>query len=108
MDTEKTVEEWGEKLGEQMRALRLRINLDQVSLAKRAGIGLTAIKNLESGKGATLKTLIKALRVLDRADWLGTLAPPVSISPLQMLKAKAVRKRARKRVQKDEMNHGDT
>jgi hypothetical protein len=34
------------------------------------------------------------LRALDRATWLATLAPPVSISPLQMLKAKPVRQRA--------------
>lgn len=108
METAKTIEEWGVELGEQMRALRLRANLDQVSLAQRAGIGLTAIKNLESGKGATLKTLIKTLRALDRADWLGTLAPSVSISPLQMLKAKPARQRARKRTQDDETNHGDT
>lgn len=85
-----------------MRALRLRANLDQISLAERAGIGLTAVKNLESGKGATIKTLIKALRALDRADWLLTLAPPVSISPLQMLKAKPARQRAsRRRAGKD-------
>ena len=107
MDTAKTVEEWGAELGEQMRALRLRANLDQVSLAERAGIGLTAIKNLESGKGATLKTLIKALRVLGRADWLATLAPAVSISPLQMLKAKPARRRARKRAHDGGRNHGD-
>lgn len=94
MDSSKTVDEWALKLGEQMRALRLRANFDQVSLAEHAGVGLTAIKNLESGKGATLKTLIKTLRALDRADWLSSLAPTVSISPLQMLKAKPVRQRA--------------
>ncbi|TXT24815.1 MAG: XRE family transcriptional regulator [Gallionellaceae bacterium] len=97
MKTAKTVEEWESDLGEQMRAMRLRANLDQISLAERAGIGLTAVKNVESGKGATLKTLIKMLRVLDRADWLSSLAPPVSISPLQMLKAKPVRRRASRR-----------
>lgn len=101
MDTAKTVGEWGAELGEQVRALRLRANLDQVSLAQCAGIGLTAIKNLESGKGATLKTLIKALRVLGRVDWLETLAPAVSISPLQMLKARPARQRARKRSQQE-------
>lgn len=104
---DKTVDEWAAELGEQMRALRLRANLDQVSMAERAGIGLTAIKNLESGKGATLKTLIKALRVLERADWLGTLAPPVSVSPLQMLKAKPVRQRASKRRRPNKASHGD-
>ena len=97
MKNVKTVEEWESGLGEQMRALRLRANLDQISLAERAGIGLTAVKNLESGKGATIKTLIKALRALDRADWLLTPAPPVSITPLQMLKAKPARQRASRR-----------
>jgi transcriptional regulator with XRE-family HTH domain len=94
MDNTKTVEEWASDLGEQMRALRLRANLDQITLAERAGIGLTAVKNLESGKGATVKTLIKALRALDRATWLSSLAPQVSISPLQMLNAKPARQRA--------------
>ena len=105
MENTKTVEEWEFELGEQMRALRLRANLDQISIAERAGIGLTAVKNLESGKGVTLKTLIKALRALDRADWLTSLAPSVSISPLQMLKAKPVRQRAsRKRSKGDPDN----
>ncbi len=100
MESAKTVEEWASDLGEQMRAVRLRANLDQISLAERAGISLTAVKNLESGKGATLKTLIKVLRALSRADWLSTLAPLISISPLQMLKAKPVRQRASRRPNK--------
>lgn len=105
MNNTKTLEEWELELGAQMRALRLRANLDQVSLARRAGIGLTAVKNLESGKGATLKTLIKTLRALDRTDWLASLAPQVSISPLQMLKTKPARQRAsRKRTKGDSDN----
>ncbi len=105
MDNTKSLQEWEFELGAQMRALRLRANLDQVSLAERAGIGLTAVKNLESGKGATLKTLIKALRALDRADWLASLAPQVSISPLQMLKTKPSRQRvSRKRTKGDSGN----
>ncbi|WP_434516666.1 helix-turn-helix domain-containing protein [Dechloromonas sp. ARDL1] len=94
MDISKATEDWEAELGEQVRQLRLRANLDQQSLARRAGIGLSALKNLESGKGATLKTLIKTLRALDRAAWLETLAPNVSISPLQMLKTQPVRQRA--------------
>jgi transcriptional regulator with XRE-family HTH domain len=94
---DRTIAEWEVELGEQMRALRLRANLDQITLAKLGGIGLTAIKNLESGKGATLKTLIKVLRTLGRTDWLTSLAPTVSISPLQMLKAKPTRQRASRR-----------
>jgi transcriptional regulator with XRE-family HTH domain len=94
MENTKTTEEWEAELGEQARNLRLRQNLDQKSLAEQAGIGLSALKNLESGKGATLKTLIKTLRALGRAGWLETLAPTVSISPLQMLKARPPRQRA--------------
>lgn len=89
-----TTEDWEIELGEQVRNLRLRSNLDQQSLATQAGIGLSALKNLESGKGATLKTLIKTLRALERPEWLATLAPNVSISPLQMLKTQPVRQRA--------------
>lgn len=94
-----TPEEWEAELGNQIRTLRLRLNLDQRQLAQRAGIALNAVKNLESGRGATLRSLIRALRVLNRADWIGTLAPAVSISPVQMLKTKAPRQRAsRKRA----------
>ena len=92
----KTVREWEAVLGEQLRDLRLRQNIDQRQLAEQAGIALNAVKNLEAGKGSTVATLIKVLRALGRADWLATLAPSVSISPLQMLKARPIRQRASK------------
>jgi transcriptional regulator with XRE-family HTH domain len=89
--------EWEAELGRQLRALRLRQNLDQQQLADRAGIALNAVKHLEGGKGATLRSLIQALRALNRVDWLRALAPPVSISPVQMLNSKAPRQRASRR-----------
>lgn len=82
------------ELGRQLRVLRLRLNLNQRQLADRAGIALNVVKNLEGGKGSTVRSLVQVLRVLDRADWLGTLAPAVSISPVQMLGTKAPRQRA--------------
>ncbi len=94
MKKSKITQESAAALGGQVRALRLRENLDQQALAQRAGVGLSALKNVESGKGATLKTFIKVMRALGRADWFETLAPAVSISPLQMLKTKSVRQRA--------------
>lgn len=77
-----------------MRNIRIRQDLDQQQLADRAGIALNAVKNLENGRGVTLRSFIKALRVLNRESWLSTLAPAVSISPMQMLKGGAVRRRA--------------
>jgi transcriptional regulator with XRE-family HTH domain len=85
------------EVGRQVRALRLRQDLNQRQVAERAGIALNAVKNLESGKGATLRTLAQTLRVLNRVEWFGTLAPAVSISPVQMLRTKAPRQRASRR-----------
>lgn len=87
-------DEWGAEIGHQLRTLRLRQNLDQRLLARRAGIALNAVKNLETGRGATTRSLVKVLRALNRVDWLRALAPTVSISPVQMMKAKAPRQRA--------------
>ena len=92
-----TPKEWEAELGRQVRTLRLKQNIDQRQLADRAGVALNAVKNLETGKGATLRSLVKVLRVLNRAEWLRALAPAVSISPVQMLKAKAPRRRASRR-----------
>ncbi len=94
MENARTTEEVEQKLGQQIRSLRLRKNLKQERLAEQAGVALSALKNLESGKGTALKTLIKALKALERLGWLDTLAPAVSISPLQMLHSKPPRQRA--------------
>ena len=82
-------DDWEAYLGEQFRAMRIRANLEQLELAERAGISVGALKNLEGGKGSSIKTLIKVARALGRTDWLEALAPKVSVSPMQLLKARA-------------------
>ncbi|MFH1028577.1 MAG: helix-turn-helix domain-containing protein [Pseudomonadota bacterium] len=96
MQSFKTPEEIEVEFGQHLRDLRLRRNIDQRQLAEQAGVALNAVKNLENGRGATLTSLVKVLRTLGRADWLDTLAPTVSISPLQILKSKKPRQRASK------------
>lgn len=88
----RTVEEWESYLGEQVRNLRIRANLDQIQLAGRADISLGALKNLEGGKGSSLKSLIKVMQALGRSDWLEALAPPIAVSPLQVMQAQAAYK----------------
>jgi transcriptional regulator with XRE-family HTH domain len=88
----RTIEEWEAYLGEQVRNLRIRANLDQVQLAGRADISLGALKNLEGGKGSSLKTLIKVIQTLGRPDWLEALAPHIAVSPLQVMQAQAAYK----------------
>ena len=94
MTNSMTAEEWAATLGRQLRDLRLRQNIDQRQLAEQAGVALNVVKNLEAGKGATVKSLVKVLRALGRVEWIDSLAPAVSISPLQMLKSKPSRQRA--------------
>lgn len=98
MENSKNIEELEVELGQQLHDLRLRKNINQRELSARAGIALNAVKNLEKGNGATITSLIKVLRTLERAEWLLSLAPAVSISPLQMLRSrsKPVRQRASK------------
>jgi transcriptional regulator with XRE-family HTH domain len=74
--------------------------MDQRELAERADVALNAVKRLESGKGAHLTSLINVLRALGRADWLDTLAPQVSVSPLQVLKGGPMPRRRASRARK--------
>ena len=91
-------EELEQRLGEQLRALRIRAELDQVQLAALAGVGPSAVKSLESGKGSTLKTLVRVVRALGCTSWLDALAPQVSVSPLQLMRASAAAEQPRQRV----------
>ncbi len=84
-----TVEEWEARLGEQLRDVRVARGLDQVGLAELANVSVRAVSNLERGRGSSLKTLVAVAKALDRTDWLEALAPAVTISPIQMLRAKA-------------------
>src|SRR5271167_1944120 len=83
-----TVEEWEERLGAQVRAARVGAQMDQATLAALANVSVTALSNLERGKGSSLKTLVATVRALGRTDWLQSLSPPVTVSPLQLLRAK--------------------
>jgi transcriptional regulator with XRE-family HTH domain len=77
-----------ESLGAQVRSLRTAAGLDQAALAGLAGVSLGAVRNLEQAKGSTLRTVIAVARALGREDWLLGLAPPVSISPIDVLRSR--------------------
>lgn len=96
--TVNTIEEFESDVGEQIKSLRLKQNIDRATLALRAGCSVSALKNLESGNGSTLRTLIVIVRALGREDWLRNVAPLATISPLNMPKAGHTRQRARKRA----------
>ena len=57
MDIIRTSGELEELLGERLRELRLLKNLDQKTLAERAGVSLNAIKHLEIRQWCTCQFL---------------------------------------------------
>ncbi|MBI4347820.1 MAG: helix-turn-helix transcriptional regulator [Elusimicrobia bacterium] len=92
-----TPEELAAELGGNIRRLRLQRNVSQQTLSAQAGVSLTALRHLESGEGATLGTLIRVVRALDKQDWLHALAPRVTVNPLHMPASLGARQRARAR-----------
>ena len=55
----RTTSDWETYIGEQCRSTRIRANLEQEEVATLANVSTGAVKNLEGGKGSSLKTLIK-------------------------------------------------
>jgi len=93
-----TINEWEGVIGAQIRAARIASNQTQKQLAALAGISVLTLSNLEQGKGSSLATVIAVVRSLGREDWLETLAPPITISPLHMWRAKERSPRSRVRT----------
>lgn len=74
-------------LGRRVRAVRLARDLTQQQVADRANVSVGALKHLESGAGATIRTLVRVLRALDQTSWLDALSPPApTFSPLEALR----------------------
>ena len=97
-------EELEHALGEDIKTLRLQKNITRETLCERAGISVNALRNLEGGKGATLKTLVRVLKALGRESWLDSIAPRTSINPLHLTKTNESRQRAsRKKHAKKEI-----
>ncbi|MCU1526283.1 MAG: hypothetical protein JWP75_46 [Frondihabitans sp.] len=87
--------EWEALLGAQIRSVRLESGHDQAALADLADVSVTSVKNLENGRGSTLRTLVRVLRALDRAAWLTTLAPEPTVSPLDLIRSSSTAPRRR-------------
>ena len=85
-----------ELLGARLKRLRLNRNLDQRTTAEKAGISEKALRNLESGRGSTVETLLRVLKALDHLEGLDMLAPEISVNPLDLLRNPKAPQRARR------------
>jgi len=89
-------------LGQRLRHLRLRRDLDQLQTAAKAGISEKALRNLEAGRGSNVGTLLRVLKALDALDSLDALAPSPTVSPMALLKqAHAPQRVSRRRKKAD-------
>ncbi len=82
----KTPDELQRELGERLKARRISRNFSQAEAAKKAGISLKTLRNLEHGDGSSVETLVRTLKALDATDALELLAPLPTVSPLALLK----------------------
>ena len=94
------------KIGERLKALRLKQNITQQNLAKEAGVSLSSIKKIEKGEIGSFDSLLRVLRTLGKLDVLLPLVEEEQLSPSQYYEwvqkvGAHQRKRAGAKVQKD-------
>ena len=71
-------------------------NLDQATLAARAGISVRMLRKLESGSGSSLHIVFQVARAPGREQWCETIAPVPTINPVMLTRTAAPRQRASK------------
>ncbi|WP_302350227.1 helix-turn-helix domain-containing protein, partial [uncultured Duncaniella sp.] len=70
-----------QRIGDKIRALRLRQNITQVNLASDAQVSLSSVKKIERGQIGSFDSLIRVLRVLGKLDVLQQLVEEEEMSP---------------------------
>jgi len=91
----RTIEQLESLVGEKLRAYRLDRNQSREHIAEKAGISLGTLRNLETGNGGTIRSLIRVLKAFQLEDWLDTMAPISAVNPLLMVNEQP-RQRARR------------
>ena len=69
------------KIGERLKAVRLKQNITQQSLAKAADVSLSSIKKIENGEIGSFDSLMRVLRILGMLDVLQPLVEEEQLSP---------------------------
>ncbi|HBY9439621.1 helix-turn-helix domain-containing protein [Raoultella sp. DY2415] len=84
-------------LCDRLRKERINQQMTQSELAKRAGIGVNTLSNLESGKNTGFENIIRVAMVLGRTDELQGLFKPrlENLEDLRRYESTLTRKRIR-------------
>ena len=69
------------RIGSHLKAVRLRQNITQQSLADAAGVSLSSLKKIEKGEIGSFDSLLRVLRTLGKLDVLQPLVDEEQLSP---------------------------
>ena len=96
-----TREELLAKIGNGIKHRRLEDNISQKEMARRSGVSLKALSNLECGKGATLGTFVAVSRSLGLDGWMARFDEVAEeLSPLAYAEALKTARRSMKARQR--------
>lgn len=85
-------------IGEKVKAVRLKQNITQQSLAEAANVSLSTIKKIEKGEIRSFDALLRMLRTLGMLDTLQQLVEEEQLSPSEyynMVQASQTHRRKR-------------
>jgi transcriptional regulator with XRE-family HTH domain len=86
-----------ERLGAEVKRMRLEKNLSQAEVAERAGLDRTTVVKLEAGRAATLLTVVQVLRAIGRLDVLDAFHEEPRLTPMMALELEAKYERKRRK-----------
>jgi transcriptional regulator with XRE-family HTH domain len=69
------------RIGNKLKAVRLKRNITQQSLAEASSISLSSLKKIESGEIGTFDSLLRVLRTLGMLESIATLFEEEQMSP---------------------------
>ena len=69
------------KIGERLKAVRLKQNITQQTLAEESGVSLSSVKKIEKGEIGSFDSLLRVLRTLGKLDVLLPLVEEEQLSP---------------------------
>ena len=69
------------RIGEHLKAIRLKQNITQQSLAEETGVSLSSVKKIEKGEIGSFDSLMRVLRMLGKLDVFLPLIEEEQLSP---------------------------
>ena len=87
------------RIGNKLKAVRLKRNITQQSLAEASSISLSSLKKIESGEIGTFDSLLRVLRTLGLLESIATLFEEEQMSPSESFEmVNKSKKQTRKRA----------